>query len=526
MNAKNFFFSFLLLLSLSAAAQIDVQHYAYEMELTDHSDTVKGKATVTIKFLEDAKTVQLDLKSPASGKGMLAYKAMEKETPLSLSHTKDKLAISLLQPAHKEEVRTFDIYYAGIPADGLIISKNKFGDRTFFADNWPNRARYWIPCHDTPDDKASVEFKVTAPAHYQIVSNGIKVEETDMGNGKKVTHWKEDIPLPTKVMVIGAARFAVARLDSASCLPVTAWIYPQEKQKGFYDYALANRILAYFTGYIAPFPFRKLANVQSKTIFGGMENAGAIFYTETSVRGDRSAEDLMAHEIAHQWFGDMATEKSFAHLWLSEGFATYMTDLYLEHQYGRTHMEQRLQNERQQVIAFSKTNQRPVVDSTTDLMSLLNANSYQKGGWVLHMLRNEVGDSMFQKIIQTYYQQYKGRNAETRDFEKVAEDVSGKELKWFFDQWLYQPRIPKLDISWAYNSNQTITFYINQSGDMPFRFPLEIAVTLDNGQTVVKKYEIKDLMTIIRLSLKSKPVKVVVDPNTNLLFDGVVSPAQ
>lgn len=175
-----------------------------------------------------------------------------------------------------------------------------------------------------------------------------------------------------------------------------------------------------------------------------MENASAIFYAESSVTGDRSEEDLMAHEIAHQWFGDMASEKSFAHVWLSEGFATYLTNLYWEAKYGKEAMQERLKKDREEVIAFAKTSTHAVVDSTKDLMSLLNANSYQKGGWVLHMLRNEVGDTTFQKIIQTYYNQYKGGNADTRDFEAVAEKVSGKELTWFFDQWLYQPEIPKL----------------------------------------------------------------------------------
>src|SRR5579875_2412159 len=135
----------------------------------------------------------------------------------------------------------------------------------------------------------------------------------------------------------------------------------------------------------------------------------------------------------------MASEKSFAHLWLSEGFATYLTDYYIENKYGKDSANKRLQKERQQVIAFDENNNHAVVDSTTDLMSLLNPNSYQKGAWVLHMLRNEVGDVIFQKILQTYYQQYKGSNAETRDFESVAEKVSGKDLKWFFDEWLYQP---------------------------------------------------------------------------------------
>src|SRR6478672_3808793 len=223
----------------------------------------------------------------------------------------------------------------GIPRDGLIISTNKYGERTFFSDNWPNRAHQWIPCVDRLDDKASFEFVVTAPSHYQMASNGTLVSRTAGGNEKTVTFWRETTPLPTKVMVIGVADFAVKKFaDSPDSIPVTAWIFPGDSTKGFYDYALTPHMLRFFSDYIGPYPYRKLANVQSKTIFGGMENASAIFYAEGSVTGDRKWEDVYAHEIAHQWFGDMATEKSFAHLWLSEGFATYLTHIYFQHQYG------------------------------------------------------------------------------------------------------------------------------------------------------------------------------------------------
>src|SRR6266700_2106852 len=179
-------------------------------------------------------------------------------------------------------------------------------------------------------------------------------------------------------MVIGAAGFAVQYSGTINGTPVYSWVYPENKEKGFYDYAQAVDILPFYIKHVGPYAYEKLANVQSKTIFGGMENAGAIFYSENTVTGTRVSESLLAHEIAHQWFGDMATETDWSHLWLSEGFATYMTILYFEKKY-----------------------EKPVVDSSvTNYMELLNANSYQKGGWILHMLRMEAGDSAFWKGIR------------------------------------------------------------------------------------------------------------------------------
>ena len=499
----------------SKSQPIDVQHYEYNLALTDQSDLVIARATVKIKFLATSSQFNLDLASIENGKGMEATGVFENGLPVSFTHQNNKLII--YTSAKQGDVKSYDIQYGGIPKDGLIISKNKYGDRTFFADNWPNRAHHWIPCNDRPDDKASFEFTVTAPSHYRVISNGLKTDERDIGNGMKLTHWKEDTPLPTKVMVIGVAKFAIKEFtDSPPGIPVSGWVYPQDSTNGFRDYAPATEILKFFSDYIAPYPYQKLANVQSKTIFGGMENASAIFYSESSVTGNPAAvEDLLAHEIVHQWFGNMASEKSFAHLWLSEGFATYLTNIYLEKKYGKEILKQRMGDDRKLVVQFARQTNTPVVDSISPLMDLLNANSYQKGGWVLHMLRNEVGDSAFHKIIQTYYRQFKGGNADTRDFETIAEKVSGKELTWFFDQWLYWPGIPQLMIERSVEKNEA-KIRITQRG-RKFTFPLEITIVRTDGSTLKETIAVND--QFIEYKIKVPDIKlVIVDPDTKLLF--------
>lgn len=505
-----------------AQKNFDVLHYNYSLELSDKWDTIKGIATIRIKAVEPFSNFDLDLSGERNGKGMSVQNVTVKgsnESKTNFSFSNDKLSIVLPNALKKGEERVLTIYYSGIPSDGLIISKNKYGDKTFFSDNWPNRAHFWIPCYDLPDDKASFEFSVIAPSQYKVVSNGIRVEEKNLGNGKTLTHWKEETPLPTKVMVIGVAKFAVKTFDdSPPNIPVSAWVYQQDSAKGFHDYAPAAEILKFFSSYIAPYPYEKLANVQSKTIFGGMENASAIFYFEGSVTGKGGVEDLLAHEIAHQWFGDMASEKSFTHLWLSEGFATYFTDIYWQHKYGDEAFKKRLQKERNEVIDFVKANDHPVVDSLSSYMDLLNANSYQKGAWVLHMLRNEVGDSAFHKIIQTYYQQYKGSNADTRDFEAVTEKVSGKSLKWFFDQWLYRQGIPQLLIEKKID-NDDVKLRVTQRG-VKFDFPLEVLFVRADGSTLKETIPVNDQM--IEFKIKVPDVKsVIIDPDTKLLYSEI-----
>ena len=271
------FLSFLIGLSALVKAQdIDVQHYKYEIELSDASNAIVGKANITVKFLKASSTLELDLASGKDDAGMHVFQVKEGSNLLTFRQANDKLIITLARSSTKDEVRTLEINYMGTPTDGLIISKNKFGERTFFADNWPDRAHNWIPCHDVPSDKATVEFIVTAPSHYKIISNGLLKEEIVLGGNKKRTYWKEDIVIPTKVMVIGAADFAVTRVDNSYHIPVTAWAYKKDSTKGAYDYALGDDILHFFESYIGPYPFHKLANVESKTIFGGMITRGAV----------------------------------------------------------------------------------------------------------------------------------------------------------------------------------------------------------------------------------------------------------
>jgi aminopeptidase N len=509
-------FIFVLLCSFVAQAQspvIDVQHYNFAIQLNDVNDTIKGQATVAVKFLKDVNTFQLNLvKTNSTGRGMQVSAVTEGDK--NISFTQDSDVVNINTHAINNTLHSYTIIYQGIPADGLIISTNKFSHRTFFGDNWPNRAHNWLPCADYPADKAAVDFVVTAPDHYQVVANGLKIEETPLANHLKLTHWKETALLPTKVMVIGVADFAIDHPGDVSNIPVYTYMFPESKNDGFSRYAVAKEILPFYIKKIGPYAYKKLANVQSKTIFGGMENASAIFYFENSDTS-KKIEELMAHEIAHQWFGDAASEKSFAHLWLSEGFATYMTNIYLENKYGVDTLKKRLIIDRVNVLQFEKIRLTPVIDTAVsgNYMQLLNANSYQKGGWVLHMLRRKLGDTLFWKGIRNYYAKYNSGNANTDDLRVIMEQASGVDLKQFFKQWLYTAGHPQLNITWKYNTaGRSIELQIAQTQDVLFDFPLEVAV---DGQ--LHTFQITNKNTIIHIAQKQKPVNITIDPNVNLL---------
>lgn len=497
---------------------LDVKHYTFKLNLNDTNNIIKGEAAVTTAFLKPENEVVLDLvEEGKEGKGMAVL--LVSKNGMQVKFRQDSQHLVIMDKGMPGKENTYLISYQGVPADGLIISNNKFGTRTFFGDNWPNRAHNWIPCNDHLSDKATVDFIVTAPDHYQVISNGTLVEQTNLPHELKLTHWKEEVPLSTKIMVIGVTEFAVNNLRKVQGVPVSSWVYPQDRETGFKHYAVARDILKWFIDHIAPFPFEKLANVQSTTIFGGMENAGCIFYYEKSVNS-KAIESLLTHEIAHQWFGDNVTEKDWPHLWLSEGFATYMTDLYLESKYGEDSLKDLLSNQRREVISYSEDHNTPVVDTTQSkhLMNLLNDNSYQKGAWVLHMLRRKLGDSLFWKGIRSYYKMYAGRNANTEDLEKVFEKISGQNLQTFFKQWLFIPGQPMLKVDWKYNSsNKSVVVKIEQTQTNLFQFPLQLSF-INGNKTIMKTIDVKNKIIQKNFLLPFEPKSIIVDPKVNLLF--------
>ena len=522
-NIYTLLYFFFLLMEVVSAQDMyeknnfaDVQEYIFNLTLSDDADEIFGEATIVVKFQDGDEKFALDLVSKEEVYGMQVSDVHVGVFRANFVHVGNKLIIDNSSTSHR--IDTIRIKYHGIPERGLVIDTTKFGQRSFFGDNWPNLARNWLPCIDHPYDKASVTFHITAPAHYDVVATGKKIEESYLGNDLKLTSYKEPVPVAMKVVTIGVTKFASKLLGMVGDIPVTAWVYPENRIEGFFDYQVAVDVLDYYVQKIGPYPFAKLANMQAKTQWGGLENAGTIAYSENSVTGNNQAEGLIAHEIAHQWFGNSATEDDWNHVWLSEGFATYFTILYQENKYGNEKRKEELNLDRNQIIDYYKRNPRPIVDLTNiDVRRVLSVNSYQKGGWVLNMLRHLVGDDVFWKGIRKYYDQYKNENALTEDFRKIMEDVSGMDLDTFFHQWIYIPGFPELKLGWHYEKGK-LQVDVNQLQDHHvFKFPLELGIIKDNQMQLIK-VEIDDRSNTFFIPLKESPDYVLFDPEVWLLF--------
>jgi aminopeptidase N len=508
---------------------LDVEHYRFALTLADTTDSIAGEAAVRLRMLQaGVRSVSLDLGGATTqreGKGMTVQSVTVNGAALAFTHTADRLAMTLASPSQEQQRIELVIRYAGVPADGLQIKPNRHGDRTFFSDNWPNKARQWLPLIDHISDKATMEMAVTAPAHYQVVSNGRRVEETDLPGNTRRTVWHESVPIAPWLYALGVARFAVQHVGDYNGVPIETWVFAQDRDAGFYDFAVPTKdAMAFYSDRVGPYSYEKLANVQSNSVSGGMEAASAIFYAPGSVVGDRNTRwrNVIIHEVAHQWFGNAVTEHDWDDVWLSEGFATYFTQLFIEHAYGRDEFAENMRRSRQTIMNFyDKTpDYRIVHDNLDDMSQVTNGMTYQKGGWVLHMLRQRIGDDRFWAGIRAYYQRYKDGSASTADFRAAMEEASGQNLSAFFDQWLYRGGVPRVAATWSWDATtKQVTVGLRQTQAGP---PFAVVVEIAAGSGPLQRIEMTGAEATATFAAEREPEMVVIDPNVRLLASATV----
>ena len=511
---------------------LDALNYAFTIELSDTTDMIVGELALDVRFVgPGVRAVRLDLigtSAAQDGKGMSVSGVTMNGSAVPFTHSSDVLLVPLASaPAVNQRARLV-VRYRGTPATGLKIGNNKYGNRTFFSDNWPNKARHWLPTIDHPYDKATSEFIVTAPSHYQVVSNGLQVETSDVPGGRRRTHWKNSVPIAPWLYVLGAARFAVQRVGTFEGKAIETWVYAQDRDAGFADFATPTKdVLAYYSDYVGPFAYERLANIQSNSVSGGMEAASAILYSESSVTGTGSVRwrNVVIHEIAHQWFGNAVTELDWDDVWLSEGFATYFTLLYIEHAYGRDEFVRGLQSSRNTVMAFAAKNPAYTIihNNLTRMEDVTSSHTYQKGSWTLHMLRGVIGSEAFQRGIRAYYARHFNGSATTADFRRAMEEASGQELGWFFEQWLYKPGTLKVNGTWTYDATARqvrISLDQMQTDGSLFTMPVQVGM-YSKGQPApaMERVQMSAKSNVFTIHAPTEPEDVRLDPNLWVLMD-------
>lgn len=537
------------------------KHYAINLTLNDQlTEITSATATIDILILKPTSLVDLDF-------GELIIDSVTLDSkPTSFTHKDGKLKINLSQPARPGTRLQLSVQYHGKPKDGLILSEDKDKKPSAVGDNWPNRVHHWIPTLDHSSAKATVTFNITAPAINEVVANGRldRVENTSANT--RTWTYSEGVPIPPYCMVIAVGQFKRLEPTERTITPLSYYVPHSDAQFAIKGFGPTNPSLVYFSETVAPYPYEKLAMIVGATRFGGMENSGAIVFSSTLLDPRPQAQlsktygvpvgitTLIAHEVAHQWFGDSVTESTWSDLWLSEGFATYFAGLFLQRYESEEAFQTYLNNAATQVFEYEKKSRTPIHDrDTEDLLDLLNPNNYQKGAWVLHMLRSNLGDEVFFRAIRNYYRTHastaagsslaagagagagggtgsrtvttSGINAgiaTTEDLRAAFEKASGRNLREFFARWIYDSGHPQYELSWQWLRNRELRLTLRQvqlGNAFLDHVPLTIR-TATGTRDIVLKPTGKTTTETIRV--REKPIGLELDPRNTLLKQATV----
>jgi aminopeptidase N len=493
----------------------DALHYDITVVPSDTGRHVLAEVQTTWR-LRSSEPVEMELDS-----AMRVVRVLVDGKPNTrLARTMYARSVAEIEVPHQKQAGdtlSTRVRYHGLVRDGLIIGTNQYGRRTIFADNWPDRAHLWLASQDHPSDKATVAFHIQAPVDQQVIANGVLEKIDTLAYGHAVWTFRLNTPIPVYTMVIGIGKMARTRLPDAACevrcVPLTIWTYTEDSAYAITGpFRRTGQIVDYFSRLIGTFPYPSLAHVESSTRFGGMENATAIFYDEKLYRSRKMNDALVAHETAHQWFGDAVTEADWHHVWLSEGFATYLSALWVGHADGDSAFRRVMSRAAAAVFRAGEA-ARPILDSgATDLLGLLNQNNYQKGAWVLHQLRGLMGDSAFFAGLRRYYATYRDSTALSADFARVMSEASGRDLEWYFRQALTQPGYPILEVRWKHQGKK-LSLDIAQTQPAEwgtYRIPgLELEI---DGRPVRLDLAGRETHQVID-GIARKPRTVRVDPN-------------
>jgi aminopeptidase N len=509
-------YDFRELLAQAQEHAFDIIHYQFEWKIDFDSQSMQGKAIILAQSLTDnLAEITLHLAD-----NMMVTQINQNGNSLSFVHQDDQLDIFLDRQYQLDEQFEIMVSYQGYPQSGLNFSYHQDQPIIWSLDE-PIEARQWFPCFDLPSDKATVEMRITVPGWMVVASNGNLMDITENTDGTVTYYWKENYPIATYLISVAATNyesFSDSYSSDTQAMDVLYFAYPEHLSQALEDFSVTVSMIEFFSEAFGEYPFLDekygMAAIPGST---SMEHQTCTSYSSALVTGDHRYDWIIAHELAHQWWGDLVTPADWADIWLNEGFATYSDALWHEHLYGFEGLKSRMNEFKDTYFNRHQGAEHPIFDPPPE--HLFCVIEYEKAAWVLHMLRFVVGKENFWKILRKYAKDYAYSNVTTEDFRAVCEHVYGADLGWFFDQWIYQAGYPIYQFGWGYSSGQRkVKIVINQiQADFPlYQMPIEVQVKLPSG-TVRKRVWIKEEYNTFEFPFAEKPLEVIIDPDGWLL---------
>lgn len=507
---------------------VDIRHVLIDVTPDFKARTIA--AQTTLRFQPIAKPLR-ELKLDAVD---LRITQVESTAPIQGWQNTDRhLIVTFRADLPPSAEVSLTVRYTAEPTAGLFFRTPEMGypagDSHLFTQGEPISHRHWFPCFDAPNEKFTSETICRVPEGMTVVSNGRLVsEEKDPATGLTAFRWLQDKPHVNYLIALVAGNFRKLEARHRD-LELSFLTPPSEFPWAASSFADTQAIMAYLeeeTG--VPYPWAKYAQAcVHDFVAGGMENTSltiltldTLFPPETG--NIRSSQGLVAHELAHQWFGDLVTCKDWSHLWLNEGFATYFEALFDGHKHGRDHLHYNLWQKAQSVLGVENDTTPIVWRDFGHPYDQFSFRAYPKGAWVLHMLRSQLGPDLFRRCVKTWLERHAYGVVVTEDLNSVIEELSGRSFDPFFDQWVYHAGVPELEVTYAWEEQTRLArLSVRQTHTVSdkvrlFRFPLPVRFTTPAG-TVERTFNIQAKAEDFYVALPAKPTRLRVDPDYTLL---------
>jgi aminopeptidase N len=505
----------------------DALHYRIAIRLDLDQRSFEGETTVSLTALRDGfDTCVLDAEEFTVTRVVSDW-----GEPLMFEQSARELTVHMARPLRLGETRSFTCYYNGKdPKVGLrFMAETPNNPRLVFSDSFPDHVHHWFPCFDYPNDKVTNEIIATVESGLKVAANGRLLSVTeDPAAGTVTYHWSQELPHSTYLIFLSAAPYVVVR-DWYNSLPVNYWVYPKDEKKAMPTYGKTPKMVEFFNRTFGfDYPWQKYDQV-SVPSGGGAESTSMTAMTQSIMVDAKNEPDfpaigIVSHELAHQWWGDLITLRSWAHTWMNESFGTYSDYLYFRYEKGDEEGAVNLQNKLNAYLREAKTRYiRPIVSDRYDQPGdMFDSHTYPKGALVLHMLRTLVGDDQFFRVLSHFLHQHAFDAVDTNDFIRSVKTVTGQNFDWFFDQWLYKPGHPVFNVRSAWDpARRVVTLTVAQVQDFTrgipvFRVPVSIAVVTAGGK-VARTVWIREKEETFEFPAETKPLLVRFDQGNALI---------
>jgi aminopeptidase N len=507
----------------------DLQHSKIALRFDLEQKKVLGEVTHFLSILRDG-TAKIIFDSA----GLTIQKVTVNKAAAKFETNAEKLIIPLASEAKTGDKFEITIRYEGKPTKGMyfILPDKDYPDRPsqIWTQGESEDTHYYLPTYDYPNDRLTTETILTVPASWITVSNGKLISVSDAGKGLKTWYWKESVPSSTYLITVVAGEFDEVK-DTWRGIPLTYYAPKGRGDRLPINYGRTPAMMELFTKKIGvDYPWEKYAQVMvDDFVAGGMENSsattnnsGSLIHPKIAPEYFTGEDDLISHELGHQWFGDLVTCKDWGDVWLNEGFATFMEAVWTEAHFGKDQADYERWNNTREWFASSNLWNKPLVRHDFDDSSEFDGNAYGKGGWVLYMLRRQLGEDAFYRGVKHYLEVNRGKNVVTADLAKAVEEATHTNVDQFFSQWVYGAGAPKLDLSYTYDAEKhQVTLTVKQTQTVEsrvghFRVPVEVEITTASGPKLYNVTISKEKQTF-PLPADSAPLMVLFDKGGHLL---------